>query len=89
MTVEGEGWQVEGSDLRLRRAIAGGGELSQVEGGDWERSQVEGSVCRSRKEVSGGGERSQIEGSNHRWMGAIAAGGKQSRRVGANADEGE
>ena len=71
---------MEGSGLRWRRAIAGGGEQSQVEGpvsGGGNRSPVEGSGLKSRwNVVSGAGERSKVEGSGLRWRSAIAARGE-------------
>ena len=47
----------QGSCLRWRRAVSGGGE----------RSQVGRSGLRWRGAVSGGGERSQVEGNGLRW----------------------
>ena len=79
--------QVEGSDLKWRAVIAGGGERSQVEGSDlrqralrgersqggWERSQVEESDRRWRGAISGGGQQSQVEGKDRRWRGTTSA----------------
>ncbi len=53
----------EGSDCRLREAIAGGGE----------QSQVEGSYHGWREAITGG---ATAEERNCRWRGAIAGGGK-------------
>ena len=55
--------QVEGSDLRWRGALSGGGERSQVDGG--ERSQ-EGSGLTWMGAIAGAEERSQVGGSD-RW----------------------
>ena len=70
---------MEGSDLKWRPVIAGGGERSQVEGSDLrqgalsgERSQVDGSDLRLRGAIAGGGERL-------RWRAIIASGGERSR----------
>ena len=67
-------------------AIAGGGEVSQVEesglrwrgavSGGEERSQVERSGLRWRGAIAGGGERSQVEGSGLRWEGAVLGRGE-------------
>jgi hypothetical protein len=52
---------VEGSDCRLRGAIAGGGERPKVEGSD---RRLREAFAGGEEAFAGGGERLQVEGSN-------------------------
>ena len=85
---------MEGSGLRWRVAILGGGERSQLEGSDRRREQcqVEGSDrCWGRAEGSdvGGGELSLVEGGGLRMWGVIARREEQLLVEGAVSGGGE